>query len=375
MSTQEIIELVLSYLPDSISDSPLFMELKEKCLNVPEGSTIMGSIYIRRPLYEEIISDHPELSSIIKPSDRKMLRIVYFRENIITLDIFGDQDNYNIVIREALNNTEKKDSIECFDGMKIVRSIIERHKKGYCIDFHEEMKCYDEDDNLIPHDDKETECFDEEGRLVSLDYESMLDDDFVDRFKVPVAMARILRTNFQRFQDKINRVCTIEKQESYESDLDVELLDFTGPYSVENFKDSYINYNMQQTFLNLQAAGYDDPEDAFNTKYANVKLIDSIGRNLLAQIGPGDIVISSNITEMLDSVVTGFEPAIVYTKGIIIKKSDNGFIMYYAHIENESVILIPQELTADEAKELYKRGMHYENEDALKDFFGFNRGI
>lgn len=375
MSTQEIIELVLSYLPDEIYNSPLFMELKERCLIVHEDSTLMGSIFICRELYEEIISDHPELSSIIKPSDKKMLRIVYFRENIITLDIFGNQDNYNIVIREVLNNAEKKDSIECFGGMKTVRSIIERHKKGYCIDFHEEMKCYDEDDNLIPHDDKETECFDEEGRLVSLDYESMLDDDFVDRFKVPIAMARILRTNFQKFQDKINRVCTIEKQESYEIDLDVELLDFTGPYSVENFKDSYINYNMQQTFANLQEAGYDDPEDAFNYKYSNLELIDTIGRNLLEQIGPGDIVISSNITDMFDSVVTEFEPAIIYTKGIIIKKSDNGFIMYYAHIENESVILIPKEITTDEAKELYTRGMHNENDDALKEFFGFNRGI
>lgn len=362
MNTKEIIELVFDYLPETIKNCDLFINLKKTLLNPSDYALMVGKVLVCESLYQDIIQDYPNLEDKLAVTKMgQLIRMAYYEQEIAceqkvaTVDIFSDGIDFNVIVCYTLNGKECTTTLECFDGIKTIRTIMERKEKGICEEYYAEVACYDEDGNLLP-----------------FDYEKLLDVEFSQRFSVSLEIARFLRTNFQTFKDKINRYHIKEQTKEYDEMLDIELLSFVGPFEVGNFKDSYFDYLNQDLYQSLLSAGDEDPEDAFYYHYSREDLIDKIGNNLKQQMGASEIVISSNITDVLFAVVTDYMPDVVYTKGIIIKKEKDSYIFYYAHLENDKVILMPQELSTEQVQDLYFKG-NSQDSLALKEFFGVKR--
>lgn len=359
MNANDVINMVLDSLPESLLNEVLFKKLRNKYFSDLDGAFLVGNISIDETLYDELIGKNILLEDSLNIDQvGRVLRLSFLNNTMYILEIDGCDGHFNIELKCYESNIEKLINISIDPNERLVTYVTQKENQGVIEDYYCEIGYYDE-----------------EGNLLSKDTQDLIDLEFQSGFLVSKEKARFLRTNFKELKDSINASYIKQKTESEEQYLDSsDFSFFEGPFRIDNFTANFIYYMQYKLYKLFKELDIDAPEDNFNKKFLRIDILDKLGINLRQQMGSGEIIMSNNMYEMLYEVLEGFSGDTIHTRGLIIRKLDGVFTLYYAQLDNDEIILMPQELTTEEAQDLFFKNENNQNNPELKSFFGINRG-
>ncbi len=359
MNANEVINMVLDSLPESLLNEALFNKLRSEYFSDLDGAFLVGNISIDEPLYDELIGKNILLEDYLNVDKiGRVLRLSFYKNTMHILEVDGCCGHFNVELMYCGANIKKRINISIEPTERLVTYVTEKENQGVIDDYYCEIGYYDEEGNLIPKDTQD-----------------LIDLEFRSRFLVPKEKARFLRTNFKDFKDSINSSYIKQKTESEEQYLDSsDFSFFEGPFRIDNFTSNFIYYMQYKLYKLFKELDIEEPEDTFNEKFLRTDLLDKLGINLRQQMVCGEIIMSNNMYEVLYEVLDGFSGDTIHTRGLIIRKLDGVFTLYYAQLDNNEIVLMPQELTTHEAQELFYKNENNQNNSELKSFFGINRG-
>lgn len=359
MNANDVINMVLDSLPESLLNEALFKKLRSKYFSDLDGAFLVGNISIDETLYEELIGKNILLEDYLNVDKvGRVLRLVFYKDTMHILEVDGCYGYFNVELTCYENNIKRRINISTQPNERLVTYVTEKENQGVIDDYYCEIGYYDEKGNLIPKDTQD-----------------LIDLEFRSRFLVPREKARYLRTKFKELKDSINASYIKQKTELEEQYLDSsDFSFFEGPFRIDNFTSNFIYYIQYKLYNIFKELDMEEPEDTFNEKFPRTDFLDKLGINLRQQLVRGEIIMSNNIYEMLYEVLNGFIGETIHTRGLIIRKLDGVFTLYYAQLDNNEIVLMPQELTTEEAQELFYKNENNQNNPELKSFFGINRG-
>lgn len=334
----DIITIVLDSLPEELLKDSLFAEIR-KNINISPDSFLIGNIAVDEETYLKVASSTPNASNYVDISNkRKILRLAFLGDYMYILDIIKFGDIYEITFKRSNTNNYLEINLEVDEGVRRIEAVTTKQKDNLWQDFMCDIRYYDECDTKL-----------------DIDTEKEKDEVFSEKFYIPLELASLFRHNFQALKKEINLFYAKKDMELTDDFLGAEEgFLFKEPLNLENLSSILLkNYHLDSEVLSL---------------------ISKIATNLLEIIGPGEVVFTSNILENLDNVIYGICPAIVYTRGFILKKLKNSYILYYCMLENTSVSVIPEEITKEEAEKLFISNEHNWEVSGLKEFFAISRG-
>lgn len=247
------------------------------------------------------------------------------------------------------------------------------------------------DDNVY-YDDYEVDIryFDCLGNEVEETQEDKKDEIFSKTFYVPISKASLYRNNFQLFKGFLNE-SRVKGQMNY---LDREVLNkdnglvFRSPcflVDLEDFiKEEYMNPFGQ--IEELEIPFEEDEADSMDEDYfSSMDELDDfsydqnkfqlVRHQLVQQIGlDGEVVFSDNLFTNIISYISNSRVDVLCTKGIIVKKVDGYFTIYYVAIENGQMMVMSKAATEEEAQSLYYGSKDNERTKGLASFFQIERG-
>ncbi len=152
---------------------------------------------------------------------------------------------------------------------------------------------------------------------------------------------------------------------------EIDLLHFSSPFQLTNFKE-FLNIEYQKTSMvvlkNLIGIEYS------NINYECLNRIDIILPNLINAIGiDGQVIISQNIIDNLTPVLTGEEADSFNLKGLIIKRTNNEFIMYWTEITRDTINIVQKRLQDNEIQAIYIANPQNKYVEGLSEFFYQNK--
>ncbi len=359
MNANDVINMVLDSLPESLLNEVLFNKFRSEYFSDLEGAFLVGNISIDEPLFDELIGKNILLEDYLNVDHiGRVLRLVFYKNAMHILEVDGCDGRFNIELMYYEANIKKRINISIQPNERLVTYVTEKENQGVIDDYYCEIGYYDEKGNLIPKDTQD-----------------LIDLEFRSRFLVPREKARYLRTNFKEHKDSINASYIKQNAESEEQYLDSsDFSFFEGPFRIDNFTANFIYYMQYKLYKLFKELDIEEPEDTFNEKFPRIDLLDKLGINLRQQMGSGEIIMSNNMYEMLYEALEEFSGDTIHTRGLIIRKLDGVFTLYYAQLDNNEIVLMPRELTMEEAQDLFYKNENNQNNPELKSFFGINRG-
>ena len=349
---KEVLEKILYLLPSSLSENEVFENIEEALLNeIPIDMKIgFSRLAISPSLYYAFIKNNPELSPYVikNESETSLTNITIFpNQGLITLRI----RDYGDLIAIKLNATSfdgmmKNIDIAIFDDTTLLETTFERRKEDKIVEYDYNKKIF------------------EDGNEIELDTEQEKDINFSQRFYVPLQDARKYRLNFKKYADFLN----VNRDQEQKRELDINTLDnlFTSPFALKDLED-YIKKNIEKDLEEI----YD-----INETIITVGKLDNIIKEIEMIIGKSDEIIMSNYLYLaLEAYSLEIPNSDLYNKGVIIKKLNDKYTLYYLHIENDKAIGTGKEINEEEIKAILKSNPNNYEVEGLLTFFnlGYQR--
>lgn len=348
MSLKDILICVYNYLPKEVVSDENYTGLwNDVIARITSSSFTVGSIGLREDIYDVVVRVYPEIANSLMPRTDKTIKFMIVSGGAITFDL---DYNMNLLIQDTGFN--KETLIEYSMG-RLVRTSTATDDEGYYIDFSCDIKYFDEEE-------QDPDLLEEEK-----------DDIFSQKFCIPMAVARLFRTNFKRFGKEITRMQAKTNMIAEDNDLsDEEKFLFSKPFLLKDLRDVIIYESKRKIIEELRELGF-DVADEYGVQKPNA--INAIVQNLVNQIGgDSEVVISDNIFQhfafILDNVISNE----VLTIGMIIKKENGTFTLYLAQIENDTISLMPQVLGEKDIEVLFNKSSKNVDVEGLKEFFGLD---
>ncbi|MDE5540214.1 MAG: hypothetical protein K2J20_07010 [Bacilli bacterium] len=325
--------------------------------NVKPRSFTIGPIRVAPEIHSILQDKYPEVAEKIGIGYDKLVRLAFMNGNVFIVDIKRYNDSIMIKLETSNNGIIEKMFLVKRNNLLRVETVNLDGDLGACRDYQCDINYYDSDN-----------------RRIEIDVETEKDVSFSREFMIPLFMARYLRTNFKKLVSYINILSGKQMMEMDEERLsDEDLLLFSSPFRLEDLESFAERESNLDTREILIENGLENEKGYI--KFVKPEIIEKIKMNLLAQIGEGEVVISNNILQNLICVAGGYMLEGISTKGFLIKKMDGKFMLYFMHIENDEVVVVPQSMSNDEIREIYAKNAKNANVNGFKEFLEIERGL
>lgn len=342
---------ILNKLPKRIKNDIYFQNLKSIVLNelCSVDVNMLCDIGVAQKIYEEL---DVELLNYTYPINDALVYALYSLDGIIVeFGVRKEKDAYLVQLTKVEKGKETKTILVKYKDKSLIETIESERDLGYYKNYDIEIYCYD---NLYKE-------------LEDVDIEAIKDSLFAQQFCLAEDIARSIRKHFQDFAFQVSNIGTSLKMMRSDADLSQEnLFLFREPFYLRDFK----NY-MCQEYAKFSVA---DGKKVYDMSLINdlvcIDRIDLILFNLVNLIGEDSyVIISDNIFRNLSLVLSGYAANAINTSGVIMKKSELGFIMYSVNITSNNVSSVRKELTLEEAREIYDANPLNSLVEGLNDFF------
>ncbi len=341
---------VFKKLPKKVKKDAYFKKLKSIVLNdVFNGNVnILCSIGVCKEIYGELA----QYEYLYPLNDEAMVYFLYELDgNIVEFGVKKEVDGYSVQLNKMNGSRRTKTILVKHKGNSLIETVDSGVINGYCNKFDMEIYCY----NLDYTD------------TIDIDIEAFKDELFSKQFGVPLNMVRNIRNNFDKFFVQVSEM----EAAIYMMNKDVELSEKDLFY----FREPFYLIDMKE-YMKLEYAKYrvEDGKKIYDVERINelacIDRIDWILDYLLQYIGgDSEVVISNNLFKNLVLVLSGYMANAINTKGVIIKKCDVGFVLYWVHIVKDKVLIDEKEISEAEAKEIFEKNPLNAEVAGLSNFF------
>lgn len=351
----ECLEEIIKLLPKEITDDDYFKRLKDIVFGDLKNFVVklFSSVGIKREIYN-LLLDYQEFN-LYPLDDEILLYMLYSVNGVITeFGIRKDGEIY-LVQLEKIDGTKVSKTILVKNGEFATIEIMSFLKNlGYVTDFNLDIVCYKGNYN-VPFE---------------VNIEEKKDELFCKEFYLPNKMS-FLRKNFQDNSKAISVFSTEGKMILSDENLrESERFLFSSPFIVDNLKDFMImQFQNERLFSNKKFLYNGGSKDL-----VCLNRLDVVLHHLLNMLGSGsEIIMTDNLFQNLALVASGNVANALNTKGYIIKKSNDGYILYSVNITISEIIFMPHLLSDMEVYDIFRKNPLNEEVEGLKDFLEINR--
>lgn len=338
---RRIFNSLLELLPARLKEDRLFKSVvkivKEK---IPDEITDNQSrIVLREDLYSSLIVAFPSLKEFVLPSknDEGIVDFTFINDKeVIAFKINEYQLFMNVKLNLAhYNGVHQKAEIGIFKDRTVLETTF-IEEEDYIKNYEYNVFVYDNKGNLIRGADEEAK-----------------DRNFANFFWVDLEDAREYRTHFAKYAVFLtnNR---LKEQKRLEDLYTIDSL-FTSPFSLNDLE----NYIRKEVGLEAEEVASGATENLADIK-----------RMIATLIGTSEeIVLSSHLYQNLEAYHFKLS-RLLYDKGVIIKRLDNQYTLYYVHVENDKIIGMKNELNGADIKKVLDNNVANYDVPGLPKFFG-----
>ncbi len=354
---EELIERIFSYLKEFQNDRN-FLSIKEKLLKIIDNASLDSIKIFLGPSFsiDEVLATSEAVKIVTHMKSMKD-----FDVDISIEDEEYTYDFYAVSGEVSLSGHYIEDN-----------SILYYGEFSYTIkDSRRKLVQKEEiiDDNDFFHDYKlDIRYFDSNGKYIKEDTESLKDKMFSAEFHIPLNEARSFRLNFPKFKHYINE-CR-ERGNSEDLDNSAASKIFSTPFDINYFETFFISDKTPEEYEEMPFPFNYKPEEIEEANLRIQTIKEALRRNIGSE---GEIVISSNILGNILSYAYNSSCGILITSGIIIKKLNGRFIKFWINFSQEGITSIPEEISKEEAQNLYYDNTVNESVLGLAAFFGIER--
>lgn len=351
---KKIFKDIISLLPEEFLNNNLFNNIIAK-LTEELPTNLNGKISrisVSKDLYIKLTSLYPEITDnlYINEEETSLLNITtYNKDGLIIIRIKKEFYTSSIKIVAVDSNCQEKHlQLMLSDNFTKLESLLKEEKNGFITKYDYDLQLYDK-----------------ENRVVIIDYEKEKDIKFSEEFLIPLSNARELRNNFKQNIEFLNINRIKEMNRLVDSDLNDNL--FRGPFNIADLE------------LFIKTEMINDLKEILNDISMSFKLTNELN-NIVSSINhaignSNKVLISENMYQFLQNYLLGLYNHVLYNKGILIKELNGIYTLYYIHFENNQIIAIPKELTADDIDLIITNNNQSANLNNLKDFFGISNSL
>ena len=332
-------------------NNKLFGETTEALMQeIPEDTSIESVRLAVAPfIYQSLIEIHPSLKDkiIVNENETSLLNLTFFNKD--GLVIFRLKDTMLEYLMELILTNMAGES------KRINLHIKDEESKLEIIN-------QQDDNGLITNYDHEIVYYDALGTKIDKDTELEKDYHFSLEFCLPLKDARKYRLNFQENAEFLNRNRYININRSYEENLKDNL--FHSPFNIDDLEIHLLSELDKEVAEIYQSPYHKMP-------HQKTGKLDSLLSSLKNLLGASEeIIISDNLYQTLSYYLFDLTSGYLYNKGIIIKKLNGEYTLYYLHLDNDQIIGVPEILTKEDVDLIFASEPANYNVIGLQEFFG-----
>lgn len=346
---QEIFQDMISLMPYDLEKNKIFKEIIDAFSKELPENINFNHIYlsVSEDIFFELISSYPEIQEKIETcqSEDQLLQLTLFLEKgLMAISIKNKKSINHIKITfKELDGKQNEIELIISDKYTILRKLSKIEELNWITDYNYDIKVYDENANQI-----------------IMDLEKEKDIDFSEEFRIPLADARKYRLHFKDYIEVLNEIRLKDINQTMYSNVHNGI--FLSPFNIDNLELFIIEELERETSTFID----EDPHEQKTSGKLN-----SIIRSLKEVIGRSeDIALSENLYEVFSLYLLGIQDSILYNDGLIIKKLNDKYTLYYIHIENDKVIGMHQNLTTNDIDKILEANKDSQNLEHLNSFFG-----
>lgn len=343
----EILTKIISLLPDEVVEDVMFehiiTNLKKELEDESKIQCIQASVSPN--LYHELNTLYPKFGLSMTSGEENYFYFTFFKD--ISLMSFNLKERNSIYVVELILTAKDIDkqriTLSIGDRLNKLEKLKEKSNGAITEDFKYDVAYYNKDGK----------------KLENIDLELERDLKFSKYFLVPIKDAREYRLNFKKYADFLNKN-RFQKQNS-EYDLIANNTILTIPFSIKNLE-VFIKEENDREWLG---------EDDEHTEYKNTGALDSIVASIEELIGDSEeVIMSKTLLESLSIYLFGISSNMLYNKGLIIKKLNQIYTLYYVHLEQDKIVGMSHELTSQEIETMINNNLDNKDLEEIKGFFG-----
>lgn len=347
---KQLLNDIIHLLPNTFTDNIIFKrtikELQKLFPNEVDFST--SRLSLSTSIYNYISNRYPIIKDRLYQHDS--------RESLVYLTLFIDGGLIILRIKDFDRLQKIYFSLTSYNGL--TKEIKLTMSQGFSVIESIRKK---EENYMITEYDYNIKTFNKKGELQVCDEELEKDLKFSEEFLVPLEEARKYRLNFKDYIEYLNENKIKETSRQEEQNL--------ADY---HFRPSLLIDDLE-IFIKREMAKDVSMFINFQTDDLRVSgIFSNVINNLKSLIGTNEgIIISENIYNSLVSYLLGQNNRILYNKGIIIKKINGIYTLYYVLLENERITSVAKQLSEKEINLLLQRNVDNQDLEELKTFFGY----
>ena len=351
----DLMEQIFELSPISLRENKVVDQtLKNLKDFLVKNITWIGYIVVSPELYDKVTAKLPEWKEKIEINSDNITSILNFFVQAgpritFTLKNYGLAQKLQIQMFYE-NGLHKKLLIENVINGCVISMTTTEEENSIITSYEHELHYYDSFGNCLDNPDNEIEK----------------DKLFSEEFLVPLEKAREYRTNFKKYQKEINQY----RFENSSREIEENLVDnlFHSPFHLEELE-PFVRAELLDEMRKIKGPSY---EDFCGDTGALNDMINSL-TNLMGE--SDEVIISDHFYNILVNYLLGIFDQRLYNKGIIIKKLNGHYTLYYIHLDNNQIFGIPKQLTEKDIKLILERNEQNLNVESLQEFFGFGNTL
>lgn len=351
----DLMEQIFELLPISLRENKVVDQTLDNLEDfLVKNITWIGYIVVLPELYDKLTAKLPEWKDKIEINSDNTTNILNFFAQAGP-EVFFSLKDYGLAQKLQIhmfyeNGLHKKVLIENVINGCSISIITTKEENSIITDYEHELHYYDNFGNCLDNPDNEIEK----------------DKLFSEEFLVPLEKAREYRMNFKKYQKEINQY----RFENSNREIEENLVDnlFHSPFYLEELE-PFVRTELLNEIRQIEGTSYED----FCGDTGALKDIISSLKNLMGE--SDEVVISDHFCNILESYLLGLYDQRLYNKGLIIKKLNGDYTLYYIHLDNNQIFGIPKQLTERDIKLILESNEQNLNVEGLQEFFGFGNTL
>lgn len=344
----DFLDKIIDLLPELIQNNTLFTQIITSVKKeVKDDSNYMIMQLAVAPSLYKKIKDSIKINFTSTSKDENILYFTLLNsEGLIAFKLKEYYNTYRLELSFKPFKASKKVITLTIASINKLEKLIINEKESIISEYEYNLTYYDHEGNIIP----------------MVDLEEQKDINFSNEFLVPLENAREYRLNFKKYASFLNKNRFQKLNQEYEkNNKDM----FSHPaLRIENLE-VFLKAESKREIANILN------EPFIPESYANTGALDSIVIAIKSVIGESEeVIISDNLFDSLNFYLNGLTSNMLYNKGILIKKLNGIYTLYYLHLENNQVLGINSELRKQDIEEILTKDTSPEIKDELNSFFG-----
>ncbi len=344
-------DLIFQLLPDELLNDLFFNQIIEIIKNAKDIK-LLGEVGVSDSMYEQIsLKDKTNFKK-----NESTNALLYFQllvcNGLISFALKKNEKGHLILKFSILDTVTRQD----------IKMVLEKSPTASRITTTKIVK----EDDIIVEYDYDIHLYDYLYNEIPINLEALKDDEFAYTFGIPIEFAEFFRKNFRKYAKYLN-----DSKEKAEMEFELEELSdetryqFKSPFYVSDLLSFFNNEERKKvkdvSLDSLEKCSFKENE---RINYLTKLLLDTVGCD-------GEIVIPESLYSIFTNYLYNMN-SFIHAKGVIIKKMEDKYIIYYVDFTKGNTICIPCQIDTEHLHMLYYKSDENANVEGLKEFFGIS---